>query len=62
MNNLINLSPAVLLSIINTKLRNQYSSLDELCEDLHLEKEEIINILMQIDYIYDENINQFVSK
>lgn len=62
MNNLINLSPAVLLSIINTKLRNQYSSLDELCEDLHLEKEEIINILMQIDYIYDENINQFISK
>lgn len=62
MNNLINLSPAVLLSIINTKLRNQYSSLDELCEDLYLEKEEIINILMQIDYIYDENINQFVSK
>ena len=40
----------VLLSVINTKLRDFYSSLDELCDDLGEDKEEIINILNTINY------------
>lgn len=51
--------PTVLLSVINTKLRDQYSSLDELCEDLDESKEEIEKILSSIGYYYNEELNQF---
>ena len=49
----------VLLSVVNTKLRDFYSSLDALCDDLGEDKEEIINILSTINYHYDEDLNQF---
>ena len=52
--------PVILLSTINMKLRDFYSSLDALCEDLGESKEEITEKLSAIDYQYDENRNQFV--
>ena len=52
--------PAILLSFINTKLRDFYPSLDELCDDLQVEKDEIESILMKINYKYSEKRNQFV--
>lgn len=52
--------PMLLLSVINTKLRDQYCDLDVLCEDLEIEKEMITYPLSAIDYEYDPNINQFV--
>ena len=45
-------NPNVLLSIVNTKLRDFYSSLDELCDDLDYDKERVIEILGSIDYYY----------
>lgn len=53
-------NPFVLLSYINTKLRDNYSSLDELINDLDLNKEEIINTLKSINYEYDSNLNKFI--
>lgn len=52
-------NPHILLSFINTKLRDKYTSLDALSSDLDIDKEEIIKILETIDYFYDENNNQF---
>lgn len=52
--------PAMLLSFINLKLRDNYSSLDVLCEDLQLSAEDICKKLSTIDYEYDRNTNQFV--
>ena len=52
-------NPFVLLSYINTKLRDNYSSLDELIEDLQMDKEEIILKLREIGYEYNEELNQF---
>ncbi len=52
--------PIILLSYINTKLRDYYSSLDILCEDMDCNKADIITKLSVIDYEYDENQNQFV--
>ena len=49
----------MLLSIINMKLRDQYASLDELCDDLDLSKSEIEEKLKTIDYVYNEAMNQF---
>ncbi len=52
--------PMLLLSVVNTKIRDYYKSLDALCEDMHVEKDEIVNILKGIDYEYDESRHQFV--
>ena len=52
--------PMLLLSVVNTKLRDYYHNLDALCDDMNVEKEEIVNTLKTIDYDYDENRNQFV--
>lgn len=52
-------NPILLLSIVNTKLRDFYSNFDELCQDLDEPKDEIIDILARAGYIYDKEINQF---
>ena len=52
--------PMLLLSVVNTKLRDYYHNLDALCDDMNVEKEEIVNTLKTIDYEYDENRHQFV--
>jgi hypothetical protein len=53
------IDPNILLSIINMKLRDNYSSLDVLCYDLELTKEEVINRLKNIGYNYNQVENQF---
>ena len=52
-------NPYVLLSVVNTKLRDFYSNLDDLCNDLDEDKDEIINLLKSIGYKYSESENQF---
>ena len=54
--------PCILLCIINTKLRDFYSSLDALCDDLDESINSIKEILSTINYYYDEDINQFIQK
>ena len=51
--------PAMLLSYINMKLRDQYDSLERLCDDLDISKSEIVEKLKTIEYIYDNEKNQF---
>ena len=51
--------PILLLSYINTKLRDDYSSLEELASSLGVNKEEIVASLSGIDYHYDPSQNQF---
>ncbi len=60
--NYLTLTPEILLSIINTKLRDFYSNLIELCDDLDINKNDLIDKLSLIDYYYDELINQFIKK
>ncbi|MDE7158420.1 MAG: DUF4250 domain-containing protein [Clostridiales bacterium] len=50
----------MLLSYINTKLRDEYATLDELCEDLELSREEIEERLGTIGYTYNEEQNRFL--
>ena len=52
--------PVILLSYVNTLLRDHYPSLEELCAARDIEKDDLINKLNQIDYTYDESENQFV--
>ena len=55
-------NPYILLSFINTKLRDFYSSLDELVEDFDYDKNEIIERLDEIGYHYDEKLNKLENK
>ena len=52
----------MLLSIINTKLRDFYSSLDILCEDMSEDRKQIEEALGKIGYKYSEKLNKFVQE
>lgn len=52
--------PMMLLSFVNMKLRDFYSSLDDLCLDMNLDKDSITSSLKSIDYEYDKDLNKFV--
>ena len=52
--------PVILLSVVNTKLRDFYPSLEALCEDMQEDQNEITEKLKMIDYEYDAVRNQFV--
>ena len=51
--------PMMLFSVINMKLRDYYSSLDELCEDMNVDKEELIRKLAAGGFEYSEENNKF---
>ena len=52
--------PVMLLSFVNLKLRDYYKSLEMLCEELDVNRQELTEKLASIDYHYDEEKNQFV--
>ncbi len=52
--------PAMLLSYINTQLRDNYLSLEELCKSLCLDEKEITGKLESTGYLYDKEKNQFL--
>lgn len=52
--------PVMLLSYLNTQLRDFYKDLDTLCEEKGLNREELVEKLRTIDYEYDQERNQFV--
>ena len=52
--------PIMLLSFVNMKLRDSYTSLDTLCEDMDADKEEILRKLSEVGYENNRGTNQFV--
>lgn len=52
--------PVILLSFLNTRLRDFYPSLDALCEDLDQDKTVLTQKIAAIGYTYDSDKNQFV--
>lgn len=53
--------PIMLLSFINLKLRDYYSSLEQLCEELELDETELKEKLSLAGYQYSSQQNQFLS-
>lgn len=51
--------PFMLLSVVNTKLRDEYSSLESLCDGLDEDINEIKEKLKAAGYSYNEELNQF---
>ena len=54
--------PMMLFSVINMKLRDCYSSLDELCEDMGVSKEHIISQLKAVGFEYSRSEERRVGK
>ena len=52
--------PVILLSFLNTRLRDFYPDLDALCEDLDQDKTVLTQKIAAIGYTYDSDKNQFV--
>ena len=52
--------PVILLSYLNTKLRDEYDSLDELCDGLDADREELVRKLEGVNYVYSPERNQFI--
>ncbi len=55
--------PVILLSYMNTQLRDNYSSLESLAEGLDIgadELDEAVNRLKEMGYAYDAAQNKFV--
>ena len=52
--------PVMLLSYVNTQLRDYYDSLDDFLKDKELSREGLIKKLASIDYEYDLGKNQYV--
>ena len=52
--------PVMLLSYVNTQLRDNYENLQEFCSSNDVDVEELKAKLAAIDYEYDAATNQFV--
>ena len=52
--------PIMLLSAVNMKLRDSYPTLDALCEDMDVSRDEIIRKLAEVGYEYSKERNQFI--
>ncbi|MBO5713252.1 MAG: DUF4250 domain-containing protein [Clostridia bacterium] len=52
----------ILLSLINTMLRDKYSSLNLLCDEEDVSVDSIVTPLENAGYYYNEELNAFVLK
>jgi hypothetical protein len=51
--------PIMLLSWVNMKLRDFYPSLENLCEDLEIDRQELTDRLMEAGFEYNCELNKF---
>lgn len=51
--------PMMLFSVVNMKLRDCYASLDELCEDMNVDKEKLVTQLKAAGFEYSKENNKF---
>ncbi len=58
---LLKMDSHMLLSILNMKLRDEFDSLEALCEDYDIEELKIKDKIRFIGYEYHKNTNQFIA-
>lgn len=54
--------PGMLLSMLNMKLRDNYSSLEDLCDDMDIDMQELIGKITNAGLYYDRATNQLKEK
>jgi len=58
---LLVMDPYMLLSVVNMKLRNEFNSLQDFCNNYEIDIEKIKSKLKSVGYEYTESINQFTA-
>lgn len=53
--------PFILLSYVNTKLRDHCPDLDALCDALETDPAALVGALAEVGFVYDPAVNQFKS-
>lgn len=51
--------PYMLLSVVNTKLRDEFSDLDDLCSSLDVDRGRLEEKLAKAGFTYEKSVNQF---
>lgn len=51
--------PMILFSAVNMLLRDNYSSLDELCDDMNVDRSQLENKLAAVGFEYNAKQNKF---
>ncbi|MDE6634458.1 MAG: DUF4250 domain-containing protein [Bacteroidaceae bacterium] len=51
--------PMLLYSVVNMMLRDRYNSLDELCDDLNVNRAQLENTLAEVGFEYSASNNKF---
>ena len=51
--------PMMLFSVVNMKLRDTYPSLDQLCDDMHVNKNVLVDKLKAAGFEYSSEHNKF---
>jgi len=59
MNSTLPQDPFILVSYINTMLRDNYKSLDELCSAMDIDRKQLENKLRKVGMVYNELLNKF---
>lgn len=57
--NVRTMDPHLLYSVINTRLRNDYSDLDDLVRSMDLDREVLVQRLADAGYVYVAEVKQF---
>ena len=52
--------PYILLSFVNTKLRDEFETLEDLCAALDADPQAVSDTLADLDYRYDPAYHQFI--
>ena len=52
--------PIILASFINTKLRDEFQTLESACENLEIDKQELIEKMESVGLFYDKENNCFL--
>lgn len=55
-------SPVILLSFVNTKLRDGCADIESFCAQYNVKLEEITDKLDGIGYVYDRTLNRYIGK
>ena len=52
--------PFILLSYVNTKLRDDYENLDEFCAAEGVDQENLLKVLSDVGFSYNEEVGKFL--
>lgn len=54
------MNPILLLSLVNTKLRNEFENMEDLIKYYDFSRELIEHKLNEVDYFYNKEYNKFI--